>query len=172
MIGQEEYTIPGLILVDVITFNIGDVRYSMRKIQRNEYFGSPRVDNIDSLPYSYHVERIKGGTKIYLYFGPSEVYPLNITGKFALSSVTADDVISDTLDQFYISYLTYALAKRICDFNSQEFSAQKMQTLRELEEQLIEVSPQDFRVLKKSTLSSKAGGYNWGDVNLGRGWRP
>lgn len=170
--GQEEYDVPDLIVTDAVTFNIGEVRYSMRRRHRKFYFGSPRVDNIESLPYSYHPERIKGGTRLYLYFLPVDVYVVKITGKFALTQLAADDELSDTLDNYYVSYLTYKLAKRLCDFYDITFSQQKMQTLMELEDQLNDISPQDLSIKKMSTLTNKVSGYNWADVNIGRGWRP
>jgi hypothetical protein len=170
--GQEEYDVSGLIVTDAVTFNIGEVRYSMRRRHRKFYFGSPRVDNIESLPYSYHAERIKGGTRLYLYFLPVDVFEVNITGKFALTQLAADDELSDTLDNYYVSYLTYKLAKRLCDFYDITFSQQKMQTLMEIEDQLNDVSPQDLSIKKMSTLTNKVTGYNWADVNIGRGWRP
>ena len=62
--GQELYFIPNLIQVETLTFNIGTVRYSMQPRGRVDYFGSGRVDNINSLPYDWHVERTKGGMKL------------------------------------------------------------------------------------------------------------
>lgn len=170
IVGQEEYDIAGLIVTDAVTFNIGDVRYSMRRQNRRYYFGSPRIDNLDSLPYSYYVERQKDGSKLYLYFLPSQVYEVRITGKFALQQLAADDVVSDLLDNFYISYLEYLLGRRLCDFYDQEWPAQKQKTLQEIEDQLTDIAPQDLTQQKLSTLSNQQG-YNWADVNLGEGWR-
>ncbi len=41
--GQEEYFIENLLYVDSLTFNIGDVRYSLLEFTRKEYFEQPRV---------------------------------------------------------------------------------------------------------------------------------
>src|SRR5579859_1953944 len=54
---QEEYFIPNLLYVDTMTFNIGDVRYPMIEMTRKQYFGTGRVDDITTLPFSYRVER-------------------------------------------------------------------------------------------------------------------
>lgn len=168
VIGQESYDVSGLILVDAVTFNIGDVRYSMTRRNRRYYFGSPRVDNITSLPGQYYVERMVGGTRIYLYFLPADIYDLKITGKSSLMELQADTDLS-SLDRFYISYLKYLLAKRICQFNSITFAPDKEATLKEIEDQLDNVSETDMTVQKSSTLS-RGTAYNWGQTNIGKGW--
>src|ERR1041385_9124834 len=55
--GQEVYFIPGLTEIETFTFNIGPVRYSTMEQTREMYFATGRVDNIQSLPYSWHLER-------------------------------------------------------------------------------------------------------------------
>ncbi|MGB1309583.1 MAG: hypothetical protein ACPG47_00150 [Leucothrix sp.] len=172
VVGQEEYDVPGLIDLDAITFNIGEVRYSMVRMDRRYYFGSPRVDNIESLPFSYFPERVKDGMKIYLYFLPVDVYVVKITGKFALSQVAADTDLNLELDRYYESYLKYKLASRLCDFNGISFGINKDKTLFELESELDDISAPDMTNQKLSTLTSKQSGYNWADINIGRGWRP
>src|SRR4051812_19167307 len=66
--GQEINDIPDLIRLDVLTFNLGIVRYNLQRDIQNNYFGQSRPDNIEALPYQYYSERILGGTRIYLYF--------------------------------------------------------------------------------------------------------
>jgi hypothetical protein len=114
VIGQEAYPIADLISVDTLTFTIDDVRYPMTDIQRNAYFGSGRVNNIDSLPYSYHVERDLGGATIYMYFSPDNTYTFEWWGTSRLASVTAAQDLELTLDRFYINMLKYELAERLC----------------------------------------------------------
>lgn len=169
--GQEAYDVDGLVLTDAVTFNIGVVRYSMQRLDRRFYFGSPRADNIGSLPYSYYIERQLGGSKLYLYFLPNESYEIKITGKFALQQLAADDVISDILDNFYISYLKYLLAPRLCDFFNLEFPPQKMATLKRIENQIPDIEGPDLRQQKFSTLSKNTG-YNYAIINLSNGWLP
>src|ERR1017187_9117152 len=43
--GQEKYTIPNLLSVDSLTFNIGPVRYAMTEETRVGYFANYRIDN-------------------------------------------------------------------------------------------------------------------------------
>jgi len=52
VIGQEKYNIPGLFHIETMTFNLGDVRYPMQSMTRDNYFGLGRVNNINSLPFS------------------------------------------------------------------------------------------------------------------------
>jgi hypothetical protein len=113
---DEKYFIPGLIECETLTFTIGTVRYSMAPLARKEYFGRPRANNVRSLPYSYHIERAKGGANLYMYYLPSTTYPFEMYGNFSLKSVTLDQDLSLTLDDFYIEYLRYLLASYMCEF--------------------------------------------------------
>lgn len=171
VIGQEKYFVPNLLQIETLTFNIGDVRFSSQYVTRRPYFGSGRVDNIQSLPFSWHFERTLGGTDIYLYFLPQEEFPMKIWGKFALSDVTLDQDLSLTLDLYYIEYLRYALAEYICNDYNITFSPRGYQRLKELEGIIRDISPPDLSLSKISSLESRPG-LNWGDVNLGDGWRP
>lgn len=172
VIGQEGYFIPNLIGTSSVTFNIGTVRYAMYPQGRKDYFGQPRVDGIQSLSFSYHVERGLGGATIYVYFLPAAAYPLNIVGKFGLSQVANTGVdLSLTYDRFYIAYLKYALAEYICEDNNIAFQEGSAQKLREYEGMITDISPYDFTMQKISTLQAQ-GGYTWAQVNLGGGWTP
>ncbi len=85
--GQEEYYIPNLEKLETLVFFINNVRYQMREIDRRVYFGSSRADNINSLPFNWHLERCLGGAKIYMYFFPQTNYPIEAWGIFRLTSV-------------------------------------------------------------------------------------
>jgi hypothetical protein len=167
--GEEEYDIPGLIEIDALTFNIGTVRYKMRRDFRKEYFGSSRVDDIKTLPFHYYAERQLGGMKLYLYFIPDEDYLMKITGKFSLTEITdpAQDITD--LDRFYTSYLKYELASRICQFFQYDFPNQNMQTLGALRRDLEDMVGLDLSIEKESMFPAKVVD-PYGQANLGRGW--
>src|SRR6185503_15249971 len=57
----ETYFIPNLYGVESLTFNIGDVRYPTDPATRTAYFGTGRIDNIDSLPSTWYFNRSLGG---------------------------------------------------------------------------------------------------------------
>jgi len=80
----------------------------MMDMSRKDYFAGPRVDNINSLPYSYRVERELGGSRIYLYFKPESNYVMKISGKYALTDVALNTDLSLLYDTYYIEYLRYA----------------------------------------------------------------
>lgn len=178
--GQEKYFIPGLITSETITFNIDSVRYSMLPLARNRYFGTGRADNIQSLPFNWHIERTIGGANLYMYYSPLSNYPIKIWAKFGLNeiplvpSTNIPDYEFDLLtvyDKFYITYLKFALAEYICADRNIEFQPQSAQKLKELEYTLIDISPKDMSVVKVSTLQQKVG-LNYGDINIGKGWGP
>ena len=170
--GQEEYFVPDLIEVDALTYNIGDIRYSLHQTNRRLYFGAPRADNVESLPALYHFERSIGGGNLYFYNFPNDSYQVNITGKFALTQVSGCDDLSTGFDRFYTSYLKYALAKRISDFYNIEFASGKLSTLRSLEKDVFKVDPPDLQLKKTSILNDRKYSTNWAYANLGRGYYP
>ena len=88
VIGQETYFIPKLEELDTLVFYLDSVRYQMRQVSRIPYRGSPRVDNVKTLPFNWNIERCLGGSLISLYFFPDKRYPLECWGLFRLSEVT------------------------------------------------------------------------------------
>lgn len=174
VIGQEKYNIPTLVYAETMTFNIGDLRYAIKPQQRKKYFGDPRSDNIQSLPFSWHFERVKGGADIYIYFLPVDAYNMKIWGKASLSELDDTSLLDDltlTYDIFYIKYLKYLLASAICNEYSITFNPSDQKELDSIEKKLRDLSKLDLRLVKESTLQRDTD-INYGDVNLGGGWRP
>ena|SRR3990167_1864601 len=169
--GEEKYFIPGLILCETFTFNIGPVRYEMQNVNRRRYQGSARVDGIKSLPYNWNLERTKGGSDLYVYFLPAADYPMIIWGKFGFENVEFNEDLLLTFEEYYIDYLRYRLAKRICVEYGISFTRDAQSELAELESIMTDVSPPDL-TLQKMTVFRSQSPLNWGDVNLGHGWRP
>lgn len=168
--GQERYFIEDLISVDTFVFFIDSVRYSTTWKGRREYFGQARADDIRSLPGSWHLERELGGASIYIYFKPDLNYPLTIWGQFRLASVTLNQDLELTLDRFYINYLKFDLAARLCNEYSFNIPPGLIKTLKKYEEMISKKSGTiDLRMQKLSTLRQR-GGINYGQVNLGKGW--
>ncbi len=170
VIGQEKYYIPNLINMDTFVFYINTVRYQTQNRGRREYFGTSRADDIQSLPGSWHLERCFGGANLYIYFKPDMAYPLRIWGQFRLSEVAINQDLSLTLDRFYINYLKYDLANRLCaEYN---YSVPPG-VAKALNKYIIDISkksgPMDLKFLKLSTLQRR-GSINYGQVNLGHGW--
>lgn len=171
VIGQEGYFIENLIEIESLTFNIGPIRYPMQPASRKKYFATSRVDNIASLPFTYHLEREFGGAKLYLYFLPQSNYPLTLWGKFSLDEVTLEQDLSLTFDRFYLTYLRYALAEYMCAFLNISMQQPQKEKLEELENMLVDISPTDLSTSKLSSLQQTTG-INYGDINIGMGWRP
>lgn len=169
--GQEEYFVPLLVQPETLTFNIGPVRYSTAPQSRKPYFGSGRVDNITSLPFNWHFERCLGGSNIFMYFVPSQNYPIKIWGRFGFSDVTYNQDLEQTYEEYYIDYLRYRLAMRICSEYGLPMQPGAYEELMELESAMTDISPPDLSLTKISTLNGQPG-INWGDINIGRGWRP
>lgn len=85
--GVEKYFIPGIVGIDTVVFYIQNVRFSLQYEKRNAYFGSPRVQSINSLPFEWYFERAIGGGNLYIYFQPDTAYPMEIHGYFELPPV-------------------------------------------------------------------------------------
>ena len=74
------------------------------------------------------------------------------------------------LDRFYISYLKYALAKRICIEFDYSVPQGLMGQLKQYEMWISKRSQQlDLRASHITTLGAKSG-LNYAQINLGRGW--
>lgn len=171
VIGQEEYFIPNLIAVETFTFTIDTVRYPTRNIDRKRYFGSARANNVNSLPYSWHIEKEVGGSRLFIYFKPDQDYPLEIWGQFGLDETTGllQDLLL-TYDRYYVNYLKYELAERICAEFDFEFPAGAYKTLERYRAMIAKKSaPLDLTLQKRSTLGNQSS-LNYGQVNFGRGW--
>lgn len=170
-VGVEEYTIPNLISIETMTFNYSTVRWSMTQETRRNYQGSSRAENIDSLMQNFYVERKKGGATLFMYFKPNAVYPVTIWGKFSLSSVVLNQDLESTLDNFYIEYLRYAVGDYISQDANVTFQPQNKQKLDQYEQMFLDISAPDLTISKITAFSSRPI-LNWGDINLGHGWRP
>lgn len=168
--GQEKYDIPGLIEADTLTFNLDGVRYSMESKQRIEYFETARANNVQSLPVIYHVERKLNGADIYMYFLPQQAYAMELWGQFGLDTVALGDDLETVYDPFYISYLKYALAGRICENYDYDVTANLAKRIKYYEGVISKQSQQlDMKIRKISTLQSR-NLLNYAQVNLGKGW--
>lgn len=170
--GVEKYFIPGLIDAETLTFNLDTVRYSMRHVPRVEYFGTPRANDVQSLPYIFHVERALNGANLFMYYLPNRVYDFEMYGNFSLTDVTLDQDLELTLDNFYIEYLRYLLAAYMCESRKYAFPIQNVERLESYEAHMTDVSPIDLSMQKKSILQKSTGGDYYADANIGKGWRP
>ena len=168
--GQEMYFVANLDYVDTLTFNIGSVRYSLEDMTRKEYFSTPRIDDVQSLPYSYRLERALGGMNIFLYFVPADVYVMKITGKYSLSEVTLNQDLALTYDLYFIEYLRHGLASYICNDYGVTLPDGVMRTYKEIEKKLLDVSPQDL-VMTKRSYFTKSPALDWTLINI-PGWVP
>jgi hypothetical protein len=184
--GQEYYFLPNVADVELATFNIGPVRYPMDYTHRRAYFGSSRVDNIQTLPFNWNFNRGEGGGTLALYFLPQANYPLKMSVRIFLNDVTLGTDLTNInsnlpytflettnagFDTSYIEYLRYALAEYMCSEYGIMFNPESKAILDKYERKLMYMSPPDLTIGKKSILTQGTG-LNWGDVNLGLGWRP
>lgn len=168
---QESYFVDGLLELETLTFNLQDVRFGMNGQTRRQYFGQSRINQLESLPFTYHTERELGGMRIYLYFVPDAVYTVEYTGKFALSDVTLDQDLSLTYDSFYLEYLRYALTEYICEEFAVTMPDQTRAKYKELEKKLMDVSPPDLSLQFIDYFGDNTS-INWGVVNLSKGYLP
>lgn len=168
--GQEMYFIQDLISIDTFVFYINTVRYQTQSRARREYFGTSRADNIQSLPGSWHMERCFQGANLFIYFKPNQAFPLTIWGQFRLAQVALNQDLSLTLDRFFINYLRYDLAARLCAEYNYSVPPGVDKALAEYRDAISKKSgPMDLQLTKLSSLQRR-GGINYGQVNIGRGW--
>lgn len=168
---QESYFIENLYDIELVTFNIGTVRYSMSESTRREYFGSARVDDISTLPFNWNFNRSVGGGTLSFYFKPAGDYRIKLMGKFGLTNVTLDTDMEAIYDRAYIEYLRFGLAEYMCSEYGILFNPKSEKILRKIEHQLLYVSPPDLSMNKGSMLAQGTV-LNFGQINLGNGFRP
>jgi hypothetical protein len=170
VVGQQEYFIENLIYIETFTFFIQSVRYATQNQQRSKYFGSFRPTNVQSLPFAWHTERCFGGSNLFLFFLPDQNYPLEIWGQFRLAEVTQFQDLSLTLDRFYINFLKFELAVRLCAEFSYSVPPMVQKQLNSYYQQIsAKANTMDLSMKKISTLTR--GGYvDYAQVNLGHGW--
>jgi hypothetical protein len=196
---QEYYFLPYVAAIEESTFNINVVRYPMVNTSRSNYFGSSRVDNIYTLPFSWNYERSVGGGTFSMYFIPDQPYPIKMKVKIFLVDVNLQTDLTNILqpllapigvpfytpynfinnsnqgyDTAYIEYLRYALARYMCSEYGVLFNPQSELIFKSYQRKLMYEGPPDLSGKKLSILyaDGNAGGYSWGDVNIGHGWRP
>ncbi len=186
---QEYYFLPYVSEIESITFNINVVRYPMEYVTRTNYYGSSRVDNIYTLPFSWNFNRQLNGGELALYFIPDQTYPLKMMVKLFLVDVSLTTDLTDItqtglpytfinssnqgLDTAYIEYLRYSLSAFMCSEYGVQFNPQSQRILDSYKRKLMYEGPPDLSMKKSSILGAdQQPGYNFGDVNLGRGWRP
>lgn len=194
---QEFYFLPYVAAIETSTFNIGVVRYPMVSTSRSNYFGSSRVDNIYTLPFSWNYERGVGGGTFGAYFIPDQAYPMKMKAKIFLFDVSLDTDLQDVTASFtntynvpnyttysfinngiqgydtsYIEYLRYSLARYMCSEYGVLFNPESEKILMSYQRKLMYMDPPDLSMKKLSILGAdQAPGYNWGDCNIGHGWR-
>lgn len=195
---QEFYFLPYVMEMETSTFNIGPVRYPMVSTSRTNYFGSSRVDNIFTLPFSWNFERGVGGGTLGMYFIPDQNYPIKIKAKISLFDVLLTTDLQDVTASFtnpyaiptytsysfinnaiqgydtsYLEYLRYCLARFMCSEYGVEFNPQSERIFQSYQRKLMYMDPPDLSMKKLSILGAdQVPGYNWGDVNIGHGFRP
>lgn len=169
--GQELYFIPGLLSVDSLTFNIGPVRYAMNEETRTSYFAQYRIDNVQSLPFQYRIERTLDGANLYMYFVPADVYVMKMWGKFGLTEVALNTDLSLLYDFFYIEFLRHELAVWICNEYGATVPDGVMANYKILEKKVMDVSPPDMSI-RNLNYFGNAPGLDWQVINLSGGWLP
>lgn len=184
--GQEFYFLPFVAALESTTFNIDVVRYPMSETSRMTYYGSARVDNIETLPFNFNYNRALGGGNLAVYFLPQSNYTLKAMAKIFLVDVALNTDLTNIsesvpytfinssnqgYDTSYIEYLRYALARQMCSEYGIIFNPQSQKILDSYERNLMYISPPDLTNVKASILT-EGPTLNYGMVNLGRGYWP
>ena len=170
--GQEKYNIPGLLTADSLTFNIGPVRYAMNEETRTSYFANYRIDNVQSLPFQYRVERTLDGADIYIYFVPADVYVMKLWGKFQLTEAALTTDLTQFYDLFYIEFLRHELALYLANEYGATLPDGVMANYQILQKKIMDVSPADMSIRNLNYFGNSGAGLDWQVINLSGGWLP
>jgi hypothetical protein len=170
VVGQEIYFIPNIVTAEILTFTIQGVRYSVRFESRYKYLGTPRANNVQSLPFQWYWERVNGGMNIYLYFIPNtQIDNIVVTGILGFQKVIFSTEMDSFLDTFYQNFLIFELAESMCLFYKISTPPETAKKLMRLRNEMRSINPRDFSLKKKSMLGN-GGILTYAQVNYGRGW--
>ena len=86
------------------------VTYPLVDESRNVFYGSYKYDPQMGLPRFCIITNETNLTRMRIYPGPSQVYTLNVYGKFQLSEIGPNDDMSSLPDYFY-RFFSFAVAK-------------------------------------------------------------
>jgi hypothetical protein len=133
-----------------------------------------------------------------MYFIPDTTYPIKMKVKIFLVDVALTTDLMDVTSTFtnpynvpnyttysfinngiqgydtsYIEYLRYSLARYMCSEYGIIFNPESEKIYTSMARKLMYMDPPDLSGKKLSILYKDSNpGYNWGDCNLGHGWRP
>jgi hypothetical protein len=170
-LGASSFFVDNLIECSSVTFAIGNVIYTLIPKGIRGFFDDNYIKGIQSLPYEYYAQRQPNGTLINIYFTTNQDYKFQITGKFSISPVKNTDDLYQVFGGLYISYLKYALAKKMCDFYQHEFDAQHTRELIRLGKMVYSIS-RPGNVNRFQSILNPSLGVSYGMANLGNGWTP
>lgn len=170
-IGDDEYTLQGLVTLDTFCFFIGNTRYSMRGETRRNFFGSARQEDILSLPFQYYYEKALGGIKVFLYFKPQGAYRFEAVGITSLPEVTNDTEFDDFLDKYCQVWLIFELAEYICLWNQITLPPATQEKLNEYRKKMYQLNPKDVTINKFSMIGMTPI-LSYPQINIGKAWVP
>ena len=167
--GEQTTFIENLTECELVTFEKNNFRYAMYNQSRRRYWGCPKPLGIETLPSYFTMDRTLGGSNISVTFSPDQDYPATLWGLFALDSVTLLQDLSETFDDYYISYLRYDLAVTLCLEFGQPVPAPLYSKFLEYDKAIRKRSgPVDLKNTSISTLGPKLT-VGWGQINIGQG---
>lgn len=169
--GVGEYVIQNVYLIDLLTFNFGEVRYNSKYMTRFEFFGTNRANNIQSLPFSYTFERQLNGIKLFLYPAPDQDYFFEYSGKIKLTNPDYSTDLTQFFDDFFIQYLEFETALLLCAKYGATPPQMILERVQELRQIVSAPSPVDM-TMKTTQLLSNGNWPNWAQITIGRGWVP
>lgn len=169
--GVSEYTLQNVYLIDLLTFNMSQVRYNSRYLTRFEFFGTNRANNIQSLPLTYTFERTLNGIKIYLYPIPDQTYVFDYSAKQKLTNPDYATDLTQYFDDYFIQYLEFETALLLCSKYGASPPPLIAERVSELRRVIMTPSPVDMTSRTTNLLGSGVSP-NWAQITIGKGWAP
>lgn len=111
--------------------------------------------------------------------GYTQTPTVTITGNGTVAAKATANITNFTFlqsqnagfDTSYLEYLRYALSQLMCSEYGIQFNPESAGILQKYERKLMFMSPPDLSRIGTSILTDITG-LNWGDINIGLGWRP
>lgn len=124
-IGKDTYSVSDIVPADIVADRIVDLSfanyvvpttgdtnlvYPMRIINKAQYYGVVRQNNLRARPGFVFLNKQPTESFIIVYPAPDQPYPCILQVKVMLNSLTANQDITD-LSPYYYGFLKYALAR-------------------------------------------------------------
>ena len=138
-----------------VRYFLGKVSYLLREASLAEFKAKSYIDNLVSPPEMYYFDSLTG--VIDLYPLPSDGHIIEVWGQDQTISLGGTTVLTDLYPRFYLDFLIYELAYRLCVEYNAPWDEKKEALRMDLTRKVENLGRKDIRMSLPSNISSSHG---------------